>query len=1070
MAVTRIKNNQVTDATLTGGKLVNNTVTAGKLEDNLSYGSNLTVTGNLTVQGATNTISATNTTIEDAVIVLNSEVTGAGGARDMGLYGERGDDTSVFMGYDESADLFIFAQTDSVGTATAINPTDYVGIRVGSIAADDAVVATGNVTGGNLITGAQVVATGNVTGGNLNTGASVIATGNVTGGNLLTGAQVIATGNVTGGNLITAALVSAATLDTSGEATLASAVVEDLTAGRVVLAGTSGAIEDSTNLTFNGSTLGVTGAITASTTFVATGNVTGGNLITAGLLAATGNITGGNLVTSAKVVAGSLEVGAITVSASKTLNMGSNKLTLVADPVGAQDAATKAYVDGLLSSGFTLSDGSVTQAIANGDTLTVSGTANEIVATVSATDTLTLSLPDDVTIGDTLTVTGNLVVQGTTTTVNSTVSTVTDPIFQVGRGADNAALLSDDAKDRGMSMYYFQGTEKIAFMGFDTTDNTFKYITDATISSEVVSGSAGTAEFGSVVVDNLTLDANSITSTNTNGNVELVANGSGKINLATGNELVIADLDDAAIIFSSSGELTTSSNLGWDGSTLGVTGAITASTTAVVTGNVTGGNLITAGLVVATGNVTGGNLNTGAQVVATGNVNGGNLVTTAKMSSATITTTGEATLASAIVSDLTAGRVVLAGTSGAIEDSTNLTFNGTTLGVTGAITASTTVVATGNITGGNLVTTALMKSATITTTGEATLASAIVSDLTATRVTFAGTAGALEDNANFTTTGSTLLIGGTSATTGVDFKVDTTNSAMLPIGNTSQRPATGVTGMLRFNTTSDTLEQYASTGWEAIGALVFTTIASQTFNGDASTVAFTLSEAQTTASCIVSINGVVQLPTTAYAVSSTTLTFTEAPATGDVVEVRKITTTTTVTVIESAGGEASMTAQTSEEVDIKGNLMPTVHNTYSIGNAAVAWTTVYAKATSAEYADLAENYEADAEIEAGTVVHFGGEKEVSVCDVDHCTKVAGVVSTDPAYRMNDKLEAEHVAMVALTGRVPCKVTGPVAKGDMMVSAGNGMARAEANPTYGAVIGKALANWEGGEGVIEVVIK
>ena len=127
-------------------------------------------------------------------------------------------------------------------------------------------------------------------------------------------------------------------------------------------------------------------------------------------------------------------------------------------------------------------------------------------------------------------------------------------------------------------------------------------------------------------------------------------------------------------------------------------------------------------------------------------------------------------------------------------------------------------------------------------------------------------------------------------------------------------------------------------------------------------------------------------------------------------------------------------------------------------------------ATSAQYADLAEKYEADADYAPGTVVHFGGDKEVAECDVDHCTRVAGVVSTAPAYRMNDGLEAEHTAMVALQGRVPCKVTGPVAKGDMMVSAGNGMARAEANPTYGAVIGKALENWEGGEGVIEVVVK
>ena len=126
-------------------------------------------------------------------------------------------------------------------------------------------------------------------------------------------------------------------------------------------------------------------------------------------------------------------------------------------------------------------------------------------------------------------------------------------------------------------------------------------------------------------------------------------------------------------------------------------------------------------------------------------------------------------------------------------------------------------------------------------------------------------------------------------------------------------------------------------------------------------------------------------------------------------------------------------------------------------------------ATNAQYADLAEMYSSDAEIEPGTVVHFGGTAEVSTCDADHCTRVAGVVSTHPAHLMNKDLVAEHKIELALTGRVPCKVTGAVAKGDMMVSAGNGRARAEANPRVGAVIGKALENWEGGEGVIEVVV-
>ena len=140
-----------------------------------------------------------------------------------------------------------------------------------------------------------------------------------------------------------------------------------------------------------------------------------------------------------------------------------------------------------------------------------------------------------------------------------------------------------------------------------------------------------------------------------------------------------------------------------------------------------------------------------------------------------------------------------------------------------------------------------------------------------------------------------------------------------------------------------------------------------------------------------------------------------------------------------------------------------------IGQTGNRFGTVYGLATSAQYADLAEKYEADADYEPGTVVHFGGEKEVSMCDVDHCQAVAGVVSTAPAYRMNDGLEAEHTAMVALQGRVPCKVTGTVAKGDMMVSAGNGKARAEANPKVGSVIGKALEAHEGEEGVIEVVV-
>jgi hypothetical protein len=129
--------------------------------------------------------------------------------------------------------------------------------------------------------------------------------------------------------------------------------------------------------------------------------------------------------------------------------------------------------------------------------------------------------------------------------------------------------------------------------------------------------------------------------------------------------------------------------------------------------------------------------------------------------------------------------------------------------------------------------------------------------------------------------------------------------------------------------------------------------------------------------------------------------------------------------------------------------------------------TFQGEATTAQYADLAELYEADAQIIPGTVVSFGGAKEVTTSILDMDRRIAGVVSTTPAYLMNSALDTEFVAAVALQGRVPCRVTGTIRKGDMLVSAGNGTARAEENPVIGSVIGKALEDSEG-DAIIEIV--
>ena len=138
------------------------------------------------------------------------------------------------------------------------------------------------------------------------------------------------------------------------------------------------------------------------------------------------------------------------------------------------------------------------------------------------------------------------------------------------------------------------------------------------------------------------------------------------------------------------------------------------------------------------------------------------------------------------------------------------------------------------------------------------------------------------------------------------------------------------------------------------------------------------------------------------------------------------------------------------------------------GNGNIWGKVFIGTATSALYADLAEKYLADAHYKSGTVLEFGGEKEVTLAE-DGTRRVAGVVSTNPAHLMNSGLEGEYVVVLALTGRVPVKVRGNIRKGDMLVSGGGGYARPEHSPTIGSVIGKALENFNGGEGVIEVVV-
>ena len=151
-------------------------------------------------------------------------------------------------------------------------------------------------------------------------------------------------------------------------------------------------------------------------------------------------------------------------------------------------------------------------------------------------------------------------------------------------------------------------------------------------------------------------------------------------------------------------------------------------------------------------------------------------------------------------------------------------------------------------------------------------------------------------------------------------------------------------------------------------------------------------------------------------------------------------------------------------------------NAADLGSAANPFGTCYANvlsgyATKAKYADLAENYLADDEYFEGTVLVFGGDAEITVTNTKGDKRVAGIVSTNPAHLMNEALEGEHVTPLALQGRVPCKVIGKVAKGDMLVtSAIPGYAIVDNDPRIGTVLGKAVGEkTDDGKGVVEIVV-
>ncbi len=538
----------------------------------------------------------------------------------------------------------------SVGTLGSLTVT--ANVTGGNILSGGVVSSTGNVLGTNLLAGGIVQATGNVTGGNLTTAGKISSTGNIDSGGTVTalafvgngagltgftvssnallltgttlssnvtisslrdlgnlnsltvsnalggsgavtansvsaGTVISATGNVTGGNVISLGAVSAVSAAFSADivsnanvsAVLGNVIANNLISNTAVETNTVSASGNVQAVGYTGTNISVSGNIVANnlsgtlTTAVQTaitsvgtlgslnvsGNVTGGNI----------NISGGGILTTTGNVIGANFIGNVVGNISGNLSAPGANTQIIFNDNGIANATSGFIFDKTSSSVTVTANVTAGNVISNG---TISATANIRGAS-------------------------NIVVDGQFGYFNTTNTAFVDPIVSVGRLANNSALISNDGDDRGAELFYYDTSEKRAFIGYINASNPNPSVpagkllaaTGVTVSAENVTG---IASYGSFVVG--TLEGNAVT---VGGNV-------------TGGNLV-SNAAISGVTFSVSGNVTggniISAGIG-NIATLEVTTVANVKATTVSTSTTTGA-LIVAGGVGVVGNVYSGNAN-----------------------------------------------------------------------------------------------------------------------------------------------------------------------------------------------------------------------------------------------------------------------------------------------------------------------------------------------------------------------------------------------------------------------------------------------------------------------------
>ena len=657
-------------------------------------------------------------------------------------------------------------------------------------------------------------------------------------------------------------------------------------------------------------------------------------------------------------------------------------------------------------------------------------------------------------------VVGNLTVLGNASTISSQDLAIQDSIIQLHTPANLAPLTVDDGNDIGLAFHYYKGSDKVAALVWanDTQSLEF-YASGVETAANTFSGTYGNVKVGSLFVSNTTITADTTTGA-------IVARGG---IASAGN---IAGVNFLGNLYGTKANVSTLSVSGTVVGPLYLTGTdtvyingspVSTSATSFAGGTVPGYTLFNVvlearGNIFANSQVTSTSTTTGALVVNGGAGISGNLYVGGGFSVASIQATpiGNVTASSGTFTTLTAttGNIVAASgtessgiTTGALVVkggagiSGNLyvggSINNTSIGVYGAAVGNFTSI--GGASQGTAAFSSLTTSLTIKSQGNIVANSGVVSTNTTTGALVVngglGVSGAIYNGSILISSGNIVAASGTASSS-------TTTGALVVSGGA------GVSGAVYAGSLYDNGTRVLSTSSGAGNLSISGTGVTLAATGTAGTVG--------------SGTAIPSITTDAYGrVTSITTNAVTAPA----------GTLSGGTLASGVTASSLTTVGVLTGLTVSGSIVPQANASVNLGDATHWFGTIYGVASQAKYADLAEQYVSDGTCGASQVVIFGGDAEITIATEFADTRVAGVISTNPAYLMNS--DCYQGQPVALRGRVPVSVVGKVAKGDLLVSSDTAGCAVSVgkDKSYGpAIFAKSLNDKDDdGQGQIEAVI-